>query len=504
MVGFALMTKPARARGLISLLALAAALAAPHALAHPGDDDDDVPPYQEATAWPDRVVVNATADPATSFAVTWRPAASVGVAIAQIVPATADARIDLHPDLRTANARSTLIDVANIGGPQVDEPVITNHTLPPVHYHSVVFDDLEPDTLYAYRVRGRRGAWGPWTHVRTAPSPDANTPLQFVFFGDAQTGIRSHITRVFDTAADTAPHARFAIHGGDLVNTALYDAEWAEWFDANARRHARVPSMPVAGNHDYVNHEGIKLFAAADKAVSPLWRPQFTLPISEDLPEALHETVYAIRYGDVHVFVLDSSGEAWDQQMAWLDAGLETSDAPWTVVTMHHPLFSFVGGAEHPAARERRTALVEVLQRRKPDVVLTGHRHTYQRGEVGDDIARIAIGEPHAVDTVFVVTASSTKRGQTKLDGWERYEGETEGDFSLVRHADNTPLFAVIDIDGPTLTLRAIDAVGEVYDGFSVTKDEAGVKTVANAAEAQGETRSYDNTGPYRPWDDLR
>ncbi len=460
--------------------------------------------------WPDRIIATLSADPTTSFSVTWRTDESVGVGIAQIAPATADARFDILAE--TVRGRTERLELERLEDPRRTFEVIQNQGLAPVHHHSVTFSGLEANTLYAYRVRGAPGAWSPWRQLRTAPQAG---PLQFVFFGDAQSGVRSHVTRVFDTAAKVAPNARFAIHGGDLVNTAMYDKEWAEWFGALGRTAVTLPSLPVTGNHDYVNlsppdAEDTKLFQAP-KRVSAHWRPQFTLPVVDTLPEDLAETVYDVRYSrDVHVFVLDSSGVAWDAQMAWLDAGLAATDATWTIVTMHHPLFSFVGGREHPSARERRDALARVLERRTPDVVLTGHRHTYQRGDFGEDAALSAVGDARGVDTVFVVTASTAKRGSTedKLDGWERFSRDEGGDVALRRWADNTPLFAVFDVSAEagreTLSYTAYDAVGHAYDTFVVTKDERGRKVLTDGPEALGETRGYANTGPYKNWDDLR
>ena len=321
------------------------------AIAHEGHRDQ--PPWQEATSWPDRIITTLPGDPATGFAVTWRTSIDVTVAIAEIVPASEVARFDLTArTVRGETEQLNLTELATAGGEVMRE--IHNTGLPTVNYHSVEFEGLEPDTLYAWRVRGEAGQWSAWRQYRTAP---LDGPLSFVFFGDAQTGIRSHVTRVFDTARQYAPNARFAIHGGDLVNTPFYDREWAEWFEALGPTHYVMPAILVAGNHDYVNlskDEGEdggddKLFIA-DKTVSPIWRPQFALPVVDSLPVDLAETVYDVRYSkDIHVFVLDSSGVAFDQQLAWLESAVSASDARWKVLTMHHPLYSFVGGREHPA-----------------------------------------------------------------------------------------------------------------------------------------------------------
>ena len=170
---------------------------------------------------------------------------------------------------------------------------------------------------------------------------------------------------------------------------------------------------------------------------------------------------------------------------------------------MHHPLYSFVGGTEHPAHRERREQLAVALETLDIDIVITGHRHSYQRGQIGEDVARYAVGDEQSVDTVFIITASSTKRGESKVDGWQRFSDEEGGDYVLTRSGDNVPLFAVFDLEGDTLTYRAVDALGAVYDGFTLTKSENG-KILRNADEASEPEKSYDNTAPYVAWDDLR
>ena len=471
------------------------------AAAHESHDRTQ-PPWQEASEWPDRIVVTMPSDPATSFAVTWRTNTSVPVTWGQFAPATSDARFDLAA--KTVKAKTTLVQLDHVPHKMGRVPVVHNQGLPRVFYHTATFNNLKPDTFYAYRVRGATGKFSPWRQVKTAPE---NGPLKILFFGDAQRGIRSHVTRIFDMATRVASDAHFALHAGDLVNTAMYDQEWAEWFDAVGNIHRVTPIVPVAGNHDYMNFGGTKLFASTDKRVSPLWRPQFSLPVVSELPEDLHETVYDLRYTqDLHVFVLDSSGVAFEKQLEWLESKLQSTTARWRIVSMHHPIFSFVGGHEHPSHRQRRLRLVQTLENHDIDLVLCGHRHTYQRGEFGKDVARFAIGKPHQVRTVFVVTASCAARGTTKVAGWERYSEEQNGSFGLVRHADNTPLFATIGIEGRKLDFVVYDAVGEVYDSFTIEKssDEHETKQIINGQSAQAPIKSYDNTGPYRDWNDLR
>ena len=84
-----------------------------------------------------------------------------------------------------------------------------------VNYHSVVFENLKPNTLYVYRV-GFDENWSEWIQFKTANSD--YSPTEFVYFGDAQNDVLSHWSRVIRKAYQTAPNASFVIHAGDLVD----------------------------------------------------------------------------------------------------------------------------------------------------------------------------------------------------------------------------------------------------------------------------------------------
>ena len=90
-----------------------------------------------------------------------------------------------------AGTEPVYLNTAMVDGVAMAAP--DNFGLGVVHYHSAVFDGLQPDTLYAYRVRGAEGAWSEWIQTRTAP---ATGPVKFAYFGDAQNGILSHWSRV--------------------------------------------------------------------------------------------------------------------------------------------------------------------------------------------------------------------------------------------------------------------------------------------------------------------
>lgn len=444
-----------------------------------------VPPWQSASPWPDRVVVTFADDPARTLAVSWRTDASATRARAQIALATADARFDLAASSQAAVTEP--LDPTQIALADQLFDVPQNVGLDPVHYHSVLFEGLQPDTLYAYRVEGADGRWSEWFQVRTAP---INGPVTFLYLGDAQNGILSHWSRTVRAAYASAPDARFIIHAGDLVNIGSRDYEWAEWFKAVGFIHGMVPAIPVAGNHEYSRISAEP--GEQRRALSQLWRPQWRLPEVAELAEDLRETVYAIRYSqDLHVFVLDTMGGDLVAQAAWLDSQLEASDARWRVATFHHPVFS--SGSDRDDAR-RRAILLPVLRKHDVDLVLQGHDHTYARGGLNQTPGRASA--PDAADGIgpmFINSVSGPKQYVWREAGWTDY---APFDIELDRRAENTQFYQIIRIDGGRLSYEAWTADGQLYDGFSLEKDDNGFKQLIDQVPKTGERR-FSNTGPY-------
>ena len=103
-------------------------------LSHP-DSSVEYPPEMShiPTPLPDRVVLTWNDDPAITQAVNWRTDVSVKVGIAQLAIANANGRA-LKPEEFKAETSYFKSDINE------------------AHYHSVTFKNLQPNTLYAYRV----------------------------------------------------------------------------------------------------------------------------------------------------------------------------------------------------------------------------------------------------------------------------------------------------------------------------------------------------------------
>ena len=367
---------------------------------------------------PDRIILTFYGDPATQRAVTWRTDTSVKNAVAQIAKATSNSAF--KEDSITLDASTEKIDLGRYK---------SNKTLV-VHYHSVVYKDLKPDTLYAYRVGDGQRHWSEWIQFRTAKKD--YSPTKFVYFGDAQNDILAHWSRVIRMAYQTAGDANFAIHAGDLVNNAHRD------------------------------HEFQSVAKGKPRNVSIQWRPQFTLPVEKELAPELHETVYTVDYQDIRIIVINSN-EQLESQTKYIEKQLKDCESRWKIVTCHHSVFSPAKGRNFQFARDHWKP---IFDKYGVDLVLNGHDHTYARGHVP---IRTADGkETNDLGTVYVTSVSGPKQYKLDLNQIKSYKADANRRDNA---AEQTQFFQVVTVENNSLVYVAYTALGEEYDRAVITKD---------------------------------
>ena len=404
---------------------------------------------------PDRIILTFNGNPSTKRAVTWRTDSSVKKAEAQI--AIAGLNSDFVNEATTYTANTEEFD---LGLYKSNKSLIVN-------YHSVVFENLNPNTLYAYRV-GYAENWSEWIQFKTAN--DTYSPTEFVYFGDAQNDILNHWSRVIRMAYKTAPDASFVIHAGDLVDSAHKDNEWAQWFKAGGFIHSQWTAIPVVGNHEFQRFDGYE--GTLPRRLSIQWRPQFTLPIEDSLDNSLHETVYSVEYQDILILVLNSTGQL-EEQTEYIREKLTKTDAKWKIVTNHHSVFSPAEGRDFEYARK---VWKPMFEKYGVDLVLNGHDHTYARGHT--PVKSQNVNESGIFKTLYVTSVSGPK--QYKLDKDQIKNYEIDG-YKSDKMGEETQFFQVINVENNKLTYSAYTTLGELYDRAIITKDFLnGEKTISN------------------------
>ena len=294
-----------------------------------------------------RIALCISADPAHQMNVAWRTAEEMGTPLVQLVHNTPQVTFGDAP-LEYAAERELVI-------------------LPDssrVYAYSVRMTDLQPATSYAYRV-GQTDTWSEWLVFRTAETMPA--PFRFLYFGDPQNGLLSHVPRALRTGFSAAPDAAFITMAGDLVSNPESDRQWEDLFHGASWIFAQTPLAPVMGNHAFWVGGGWS------KQFSKYWPPHFTLP-ENGLPE-LGESNYFFHYENL-LFVVLNGTILRAEQAVWLDSILSIESSQWIVVSMHQPLYATTDGRSGEKLREH---FLPVFDRYQVDLVLQGHDHTFGR-----------------------------------------------------------------------------------------------------------------------------
>ncbi|MBN1805277.1 MAG: metallophosphoesterase family protein, partial [Sedimentisphaerales bacterium] len=281
---------------------------------------------QQAGYEAQRMILNLTEQPAVSQALTWRTVSDIPNPQAQITVALESP--GLEKQARTIHANTETVKLGDRRR---------------VYQHSIIFESLKPDTLYAYRV-GDGKHWSEWNQFKTA-SRDRE-PFKFVNFGDPQNDIKSLCSRVFRAAYRKAPDASFWHFVGDIVNHGDNDEEWGQLYYAFGWIPRVTPMILLPGNHGYIKK---KVDGEEIREINHLWHPQFTLP--ENGPDGLKETVYYLDYQGVR-FVMLNGNEKLKEQAEWLDKILDGNPQPWTIVSIHQPFYSTAKDRDNVRLRE--------------------------------------------------------------------------------------------------------------------------------------------------------
>ena len=218
----------------------------------------------------------------------------------------------------------------------------------------------------------------------------------FLHYTDIHVEPELHAAQGFAKAVDSmkraAPHAAFALCGGDLVfdaNAVPY-ARAALLYDLYQEQEGRL-GLPVhhcLGNHDIFGLDPAKSGAAADD-------PHIGKALFQQRT-GLAQTYYSFDHGGWHFVVLDTvqitPDSSWrgfvdDAQLAWLAADLQkTGKTTPTVLLVHMPLLcaitQYTKGTTEPTPDKlivaNGMAVYELIRPYNVRAVLQGHTHVVE------------------------------------------------------------------------------------------------------------------------------
>lgn len=249
------------------------------------------------------------------------------------------------------------------------------------YIHTATVTDLKPGTAYEYRV-GAGDKRSSWQSFHTAQGSD----FKALIFPDSQSSDYSVWAATAQPAWQRNQDAQFFINMGDLVDNGQDHYQWNAWFDVVGDMIARIPVVPLLGNHETYDKDWKVRMPEA-------YLHLFALP-KLDLSKYQNQ-FYSFDYGDVHFVVFNTQSQELadfepsldEDEVAWFKEDMAKTTKKWKVVLMHKDPLQY-GFANRPQPREEGFSpegrlWMPLFDQYGVDAVLSAHLHTYRdRGHI--------------------------------------------------------------------------------------------------------------------------
>lgn len=296
----------------------------------------------------------------------------------------------------------------------------------PARVHKAVLCDLQPGTTYKYRV-GIDGAFSRDYLFTTFDSSE--TVLSALVLGDSRGGEAQIMGPMLDQSMYHWPS--LMLHTGDFVGYGGDVQGWGEFFEYSQQLFPWIPLIPVHGNHEGFAEE---FFGMTVMPSDEAW--------------------YSLDAGPLHIVVLNSSMDdaSLEAQALWLDADLTANTSPFTVIAMHHCLFS---SGSHGSDERLQDKWLHIIDWHHVDIIFSGHDHGYERTL---PLYSRHPGETPAEGTIYVVTGGGGA-------GLYNFGGEF---FTAVE--EEAYHYGHLTINGSILNYTAYRDDGSELDHFEIDK----------------------------------
>ena len=249
------------------------------------------------------------------------------------------------------------------------------------YIHTAAVSDLKPGTAYEYRV-GAGDKRSDWQSFHTAQGHD----FKALIFPDSQSSDYSVWAATAQPAWQRNQDAQFFINMGDLVDNGQDHYQWNAWFDVVGDMIARIPVVPLLGNHETYDKDWKVRMPEA-------YLHLFALPRIDR--EKYQNQFYSFDYGDVHFVVLNTQSQELadfepsldEDEVAWFKEDMAKTTKKWKIVLMHKDPLQY-GFANRPQPREEGFSpegrlWMPLFDQYGVDAVLSAHLHTYRdRGHI--------------------------------------------------------------------------------------------------------------------------
>ena len=215
--------------------------------------------------------------------------------------------------------------------------------------------------------------------------------LSFLLLGDIHNSLNNKDMKLL---SDLHSDVQFLAQLGDWMERPYHYYEQMMYQSLVGTRLDSLPVVAIPGNHEYL--KGVV------KTLPDHWKTIFPNP--QNGPARFLGTTYFVDFPHLRLIAIDTDGlhrlSDYTQVAFWLKKTLREAGDKFTVVMMHHPVYS--------TAKGRSNLLIWLAFRdamREADVVFSGHDHNYARRTKQYKARFWKKEEP----TVFIGTNASTK-----------------------------------------------------------------------------------------------
>ena len=215
--------------------------------------------------------------------------------------------------------------------------------------------------------------------------------LSFILLGDIHNSLNNKDMQLL---SERHPDVKFLAQLGDWMERPYYYYEQMMYKSLVGTRFDSLPVMAIPGNHEYL--KGVV------KTLPEHWKNIFPNP--KNGPTRFLGTTYFVDFPQIRLIAIDTDVlhriSDYTQVAFWLKKTIREAENKFTVVMMHHPVYS--------TAKGRTNLLIWLTFRdamREADVVFSGHDHNYARRTEQYKARFWKREEP----TIFIATNASNK-----------------------------------------------------------------------------------------------
>ena len=242
--------------------------------------------------------------------------------------------------------------------------------------------------------------------------------LSFIILGDIHNSLTNDQITIL---SQRHPNIQFWAQTGDWMERPYLCYEQMMYQSLLGTGLDSLPIVAIPGNHEYL--KGVV------KTLPEKWKSIFPNP--QNGPSRFLGTTYFVDFPHLRLIAIDTDGlhrmSDYTQVAFWLKKTLREAGNKFTIVMMHHPVYSTAKGRQNPLMW-----LTFYDAMREADVVFSGHDHNYARRTEYYKERFWKKEEP----TIFIATNASNKaypiKNSEKLDN--SFSGEPVYEYLQIIH----------------------------------------------------------------------